>query len=198
MASAWIFSWCRCASYSDKGPTLGNLSGLLLCHSLQLVKIPSGSSEGVLRLENANLSCTGEMENVQLSLFIKVAMSTVPVPCVQMGGIQPRAGVGGGAEQLVPLASRFIMYCQQASSYLRLAAWLSGLSSAEACRWARENGNRVWKLLKVVWRSGFWKAAQCVRRTCHRKSESKLSIRLGPIVLLLSFPLLHTRVCVCV
>jgi hypothetical protein len=68
------------------------------------VKIPPGSSEGVLRLEIANLPCTGEMENVQLSLFIKVAMSTVPVPCVQMGGIQPRGWLGGGAERAVGAA----------------------------------------------------------------------------------------------
>lgn len=46
---------CRHASHSDKGLTLGTLpSGLLLCHSLQLVEMPRACSEGVLRLETAS------------------------------------------------------------------------------------------------------------------------------------------------
>lgn len=53
----------------------------------------------------------------------------------------------------------------------------------------------MWKLLKVVWRSRFWKAAQCVHRTCPRKSESKLSIRLGPINSALFF-LTPTHICI--
>lgn len=76
--------------------------------------------EGVLRLETANLPCTGELENCAAEPFYKSSQSTVPAPCVQMGGIQPWGWVGQGTEQSGPLVSWSTVYCQQASLYLGL------------------------------------------------------------------------------
>lgn len=94
--------------------------------------------EGVLRLETANLPCTGELENCAAEPFYKSSQSTVPAPCVQMGGIQPRGWVGQGTEQ----GTGFLVHSVLSTSLFVLrTAWVSGFSSADACRWAREDGD---------------------------------------------------------
>lgn len=157
------------------------------------MKIPLGSSEGVLRLESASLPCAEEMENVQLSLFMKVAMSTVPGPCVQMGGIQPRLGRRGCR---AVGATGFSVHNVLSTGFFVLRTDCTGkwtLSLQLVCASGRRRVEiRVVEITQGSLEVRLLEGCPVCSSDTSQKILIQAEHQAGPTFPLLSFPLLHT------